>query len=399
MKKLKIHIIILFFTLGFSTNSCIDPFDVQTLGFEDALVVEALITNEFKTHQIKLSNSFKFEDFVPPPETNAVVYIADDKGGRIDFTETFEAGVYSSNIPFAAELGKMYQLFITTSNNKSYESKAIPMTNIGKIEKVYAERGTNNLNEDGVAIFVDSYDETGNSRYYRYEYEETYKIIAPFWTFQDLIIESPVPPYELRLENKTTEQRICYKTEFSNGINLTETTDLLEDRVEKFEIRFIKGINPIISHRYSILVKQYVQSIDAYTYYKTLKKLSSLQNGLAQNQPGFIEGNIRPSFNTDEKVIGIFEVSSVSEKRMFFNYKDFYPDEALPQYFSLCEQNSPALRDPDGGPSDLITDLQNGFKYYTDNNPLSNNPYVLVPPACGDCTRLGTNIKPDFWYE
>jgi len=385
--------------LGFSTNSCLDPFDVQTLGFENALVVEALITNEFKTHQIKLFKSFKFEEDTPPAESNATIYIADDQGGRIDFTETFEAGIYHSNIPFAAESGKIYQLFITTSNNKSYQSEAIPMTSISQIEKVYAERGTNTLNKDGVSIFVDSYDATGNSRYYRYRYEETYKIIAPFWTLQDLIIESAVPPYEFRLDYKTTEKKTCFKTEFSSGINITETSDLSEDRVEKFEVRFIEDINPIISHRYSLLVKQYVQSIDAYTYYKTLKKLSSSQNGLNQNQPGFIEGNIQASNNVDEKVIGIFEVSSVSEKRMFFNYKDLYPDEALPPYFSLCEQTTPALIDPEGGPSDLIEALLSGSStYYADGDP-GNSPYILVPTACGDCTKLGTNIKPDFWYE
>ncbi|MET2985236.1 DUF4249 domain-containing protein [Aureibaculum conchae] len=409
MKKIKIHIIVLLLTLGFLTNSCIESFDVQTLGFEDALVVEALITNEFKTHQIKLSNSFKFEEFTPPPETNAVIYIADDIGGRIDFTETFEAGVYSSDIPFAAEAGKEYQLFITTSDNKSYESKAVTLTNITQIDKVYAERDTNNLNEDGVSIFVDSYDATGNSRYYRYEYEETYKIVAPRWSPVDLVIVTG-PPYEYPVSfdyvSKTTEQKTCYNTKFSNGIVITETTDLAEDKVEKFNVRFLKSINPVISHRYSILVKQYVQSIDAYTYYQTLKKLSSSQNGITQNQPGFIEGNIRSSTGSDEKVIGIFEVSSVSEKRMFFNYKDLFEGEALPPYFTLCEITTPSI-EPDENVGPQLPGLLYGgeVKYYDLNgsypeqDDVSIGPFNMVPTSCGDCTRLGTNVKPDFWYE
>jgi len=24
---------------------------------------------------------------------------------------------------------------------------------------------------------------------------------------------------------------------------------------------------------------------------------------------------------------------------------------------------------------------------------------LMVTPACGDCTRLGSNKKPDFWQE
>jgi len=405
MKKLKLHIIILLFTLGFSTNSCIEPFDVQTLGFKNALVVEALITNEFKTHQIKLSNSFKFEENAPLPETNATVYITDDTGGRIDFTESFEEGVYSSNVPFAAELEKVYQLFITTSDNKAYESKAISMTSISQIDELYAERGINNLNENGLSIFVDSYNASGGSRYYRYKYEETYKIIAPRWVAVDLIILS-LSPWDFDLINKTTEQETCYNTKSSNGIIITETTNLSEDRVEKFGVRFIKDINPIISHRYSILVKQYVQSLDAYTYYKTLKNLSTSENGLAQTQPGFIEGNIHPIDNSDEKVIGIFEVSSVSEKRMFFNYKDLYPGEGLPPYFTLCELTTPSVEaDEDVGPQ-LPGLLSSGQVKYYDMNGLypvdgdvSIGPVFVVPTPCGDCTKLGLNIKPDFWYE
>lgn len=403
MKKLKVHILL--FTLMFSINSCIDPFNVQTLGFENALVVEALITNELKTHQIKLSNSFKFEEDSPPPETNATVYITDDKGGRIDFVEAFEAGVYNSNIPFASELGKVYQLFITTTDNRSFQSKAIAMTSISQIDELYAERGTNNLNEDGVSIFVDSYDATGGSKYYRYKYEETYKIIAPRWVPVDLVVVSTRPPV-FDFINKTTEKETCYNTEVSKGIILTETTNLSEDKVEKFDVRFIKDVDPIISHRYSILVKQYVQSIDAYTYYKTLKSLSTSESGLAQNQPGFIEGNIRSLNNSEEKVIGIFEISSVSEKRMFFNYRDLYPDEALPPYFTSCGLTTPSV-EPDGDePAHLFGLLAaEEVKYYDANGgypvqgDVSVGPFFVVPFNCGDCTRLGTNIKPEFWYE
>ena len=55
-----------------------------------------------------------------------------------------------------------------------------------EIEDVYAERIINENNSEGMAIFVDSFDPTGNSRYYRYELEETYRVIAPDWLPDDL---------------------------------------------------------------------------------------------------------------------------------------------------------------------------------------------------------------------
>ncbi|QCX39481.1 DUF4249 domain-containing protein [Aureibaculum algae] len=413
IKKNRPHRIFWSLVVVLLTNSCIEPFEIKTQSFENAIVVEALITNEYKTQQIKLSNSFSFEDEVVPPETDASVYISDDNGNRIDFTETSKKGTYDSEIPFAAESGNTYQLFITTSDNRSYQSKAIEMSNTTQIENVYAERSSK-LKEDGVSIFIDSHDDAGNSKYYRYEFEETYKIVAPDWVSEDLVIVPIIVEGEdgiidtiqtFEFELKTTEQQTCYKTDLSKGLILTETTDLSEDRIEKFEVRFIKSINPIISYRYSILVKQFVLSIDAYTYYKTLKKISSSDNGIVQNQPGFLQGNISSIDNPDEKVIGFFEVSTVSEKRMFFNYRDLFVDEDLPPYFIPREYSTPLRfvvpfqqnQIKYVGPTDYIPNPNN---IPDDDNPDPNSgPYKFVTAACGDCRILGNNVKPDFWYE
>ncbi|WP_302847791.1 hypothetical protein [Polaribacter sp. KT25b] len=39
--------------------------------------------------------------------------------------------------------------------------------------------------------------------------------------------------------------------------------------------------------------------------------------------------------------------------------------------------------------------------YYLDNSPTELRPgkYQLVPKKCGDCTVLGSNIKPTFWVD
>ncbi len=413
MKKLKIYIL---FSIIIASlfNSCIEPIDVETATFEDVLVVTAIITNEYKIHQIKLTNSYRFDEGSRFPETNALVAIQDDTGKSIPFHETSGYGIYGingfglyeSDEPFKAEPGIDYKLIIVKADGKTYESAPTPLTHETKIDAVYAERSLDALNNDGIQIFVDSYDATGNSKYYKYEFEETYKIVAPNWVSTDMIVSSS-PPFSYNLELKTYRENACYNSSISNDIIQTETTDLLEDRVQKFSVRFIPRTNPIISHRYSILVKQYVQSLDAYTYYKTLKKMSTSQSGLTQNQPGFIQGNIYAVDDPNEKVIGIFEVSSVSEKRMFFNYLDFYPNQARPAYFVPCETSTPStLYFGGASPPPFQNSILNGASKYFSENPNYPNsqndlegPFLVVPTPCGDCTRLGTSIKPDFWYE
>src|SRR5690606_5351791 len=105
------------------------------------------------------------------------------------------------------------------------------------------------------------------------------------------------------------EAETCYNTIASDQILVATTRDQSEDRVQNFPVRFIAATNDIIKHRYSINVKQYVQTFEAYTFYKTLSQMSG-NNGniLSQNQPGFFSGNIFSDSDPEEKIIGFFEV-------------------------------------------------------------------------------------------
>ena len=205
-----------------------------------------------------------------------------------------------------------------------------------------------------------------------------------------------------RDENK----RNCYKTIYSKGIIQTETNNLVDDRITKFPVRYISNDNYIIAHRYSMLLKQYVQSQEAYTFYKTLNDLSDSESLFSQNQPGFISGNVFSEDNSNEKVIGFFEVSSVSTKRTFFNPKDLDLIVPFPRPYPVpCHLTAPEL-EPRFGKS-LFDYLESGsLLLYARNGPGSppldpptGGPYIMTESACGDCTKIGTNIMPDFWVE
>ncbi len=393
---------IIFILLGLLLNRCVEPIDIeQSLNFENAIVIEATITNELKHQEIFLSNSYKFDDDKPLAETNANVQIVDSALNTYIFEEA-SPGKYISMNEFSAQSDIEYQLLITTKEGKTYNSKKEKLPSITKIDNLYPIREMDDFGNDGVSILIDSYDPSGNSMYYRYEYEETYKIIAPYWSPKDLLVS---PTYELYFAPKSKEEQICYNTVLSNDMIQTETNNLSEDRVTKFNIRRISIENPIITTRYSILVKQYIQSLEAYTYYKTVKKLSGSGNVFSQNQPGFISGNIFSVDDRNEKVIGFFELSSVSSKRLFFNYTDLFPNESAPPYFEDCTIFATGVGSPPppkGEENNLTYVISSGqAKYYSKNlDPEEGEgPYDLVRRACGDCTVLGSNIKPDFWED
>ncbi|MBL0735828.1 DUF4249 domain-containing protein [Flavobacterium sp. GN10] len=408
MKKIT-YKISLFLILAFAISSCTEQYVFQNTDFESALVVEGTITNELKNQTIRLSQVYQLEESGPRFEKGASVFVLDDKGNEYQFTE--KDTVYESITPFKAEPGRKYQLKIKTREGKNYTSDEQILTTETKIDNLTATV-ENVGGERGVQINVNSFDPNNTSKYYRYEYTETYKIIAPMWDSREAIIVDipadpgnpiegtpPSPASEVivvRPRNKET--KTCFSSKKSNEIILNNTNSLSEDRVH-FPVRFISNQNYIITNRYTIFVKQYVQSLAAYTYYKTLKELSSSGSVLSPKQPGFFYGNMRSVENPTEKVIGFFEVSAVSSERIFFNYADLFPNEPLPPYYETdCNIRDfvDCIGDPPCAGVQLRTVIRSRELVHFSSNLSS---YGLVKPACGDCTTFSSNIVPPFWID
>ena len=398
MKLLKLNISKL--VILFLFFSCVEPIDVETITFENYLVVEASITNELKKHTVKLSRTIEIDQSSESKETGANVVIKDNLGNNYQFKEV-SSGEYESLNEFIAEENKEYTLIITTRTGNTYTSNAQKLTSEAQIEKLTTKVKTSIEGFEGVEIAVQGFSLNNNSNYYRYTYEETYKISPPFWSDEELSIVSDRRPFQVEVVKRTVDNENCYKTINSAQLILNETKTLAEDRVN-FPVRFILNTDFIISKRYSILVKQYVQTFEAYNYFNTLKKLSSSENVFNQAQPGFVTGNIVSEDNQNEKVIGFFEVSSVSEKRIFFNYEDIFPNNSI-DFLASCDFVAPILFDAYTGDSPLVNLLKdNSHTYYKENDtglPYFEGKYLLVPKICGDCTVLGSNVKPTFWVD
>ena len=383
-------------------GSCTEEIDFKTESFESALVIDATITNELKYQEVILSRTYAFEKEAPNPETNAEVNIVSDNGEFI-FQE-IEDGKYVSSTPFKAESNTNYTLKVTTNNGQLYSSSTMQLPQATQIDQLYAIRETNDQGENGMGIYVDSFDPIGNSNYYRYEYEETYKIIAPTWVPEDIIVIEEFYPCTVDLVPKAQEEQVCYNTVKSNNIIQTSTNALTEDRVTRYMVRFIDQDNFIISHRYSILVRQYVQSQQAYSFYETLNNFSEEGSLLSQVQPGLINSNVVSESNPNESVLGFFDVSTVTSERIYFNYRDFFPDENLPPFPVNCIPTDHHQFASGGACGSLITELlRDRVVYHSGATVLPDNttigPFLMVLRQCGDCTALGNNMVPGFWEE
>jgi len=405
-------------------TGCVEEIPLETESFESILIIEATITNENKQQEILLSRSYMF-DSIPINESNAIVRVIEDAVNTYIFTEV-EAGVYKSQTAFAAQPNRNYSLSVVTSDGREYGSTNKQLTQSTSIDNLYVERDFYENGNEGVSVYVDSYDPTGNSKYYRHEYEETYKIIAPLYSPRELIsngvqfpiLENDTFQYDtiesiidllVELKFRDQQEQVCYKTVKSNTFILENTEAYLEDKLEKYRVRFLNRDSYTIMHRYSILVRQYVQSREAYTFYETLNSFSESETVFTENQPGFLEGNVFSVENKNENVFGFFEVASIDEKRIFFNYSDLFVNESQPDFYIECDEFfTPVLIREDFAhnwiSSPLVDAINDGYQFYDENDvevssPFSYAPFRLVLEPCGDCTFLGNNNVPDFWED
>ncbi|RIV46972.1 DUF4249 domain-containing protein [Flagellimonas pelagia] len=421
-------------------TACVTELEIESFDQKEqpSLVVEAILSDELKTQVVYLSRSDSrldletdtvYNPYLPlginpldsvTVESNAMVKVVATNGTTVEFAEG-EKGTYLSNQPFALQMGVEYKLEISTESGIEYVSDPIKVQGTSQISNLYAERAISDTGVEGVAIFIDSEPDQGSSEYYRYTFEETYKIIAPYWVESDFVLTNydpcalPVPTYDLEISIREVQNRVCYNTVSSNVIIQSSTLGSPVSKISRKMVRFIGRDNFIISHRYSILVKQYVQESEAFSFYETLKSFSQSDNIFSQVQPGAIYANVHRKDGIDENVLGYVEAVGASESRLFFNYDDFFPGEALPDYPFNCNlvstpesHTSYCTSDPIGNPCPLsvIEQVNQGtISYYGPYDELlapnssCPGPYLFTPRVCGDCTLLGKNVEPDFWME
>lgn len=384
--------------LGILFGSCVEEFNFENETFEKLLVVDATLTNEDKFQKIKLSETFPFGDDNENPLQGATVTV-EANGNAIMFGE-IEPGTYQSSSSFSALPNVEYTLQITLANGKQYQSSIEQLTAPSTIDNLYVERELSD-GRDGVSILINSTGTQSGGAYYRYEYVETFKIVAPLWVNEEAyVVSSLFPECLVDLRPRSTDEITCYRIEVSRDIPLAATSELTQNKLERFQVNFLPIDSYKMRDRYSVLVRQLVQTEQAYNYFKTINSFSSDTSLFSQVQAGFIQGNIQSMQSEEEKVVGYFAVSSVLEERLFFNYRDFFPTEPFPPYIEPCGRSAPErILEIACGPLVNIIDQFSYLEPHTGQFPLSSGPYIMVPRACGYCTEVGSIEVPDFWVE
>ncbi len=390
MKKILLYVLPIVFFCG----SCIEPYDFEVPSTTQLLVIDASFTNELKVQEVYLSLSYGLDASEPQPVSGASVVIREE-GGRVFNLVEIMAGTYQTPDPVAGTVGLQYQLEVTTEN-ATYASGFETMQAPVPIESIYGRYTTKASNSDGsvangIQFFVDTKNEQSAYSNYRYAIEEDYEVRVPYPSLYEY---APNDQWYIKREESIA---ICYQNRPSNEIRVVTTSGLSANRIEQYALVFVEEYNSPLNYKYSLTLRQFSISDQAYQYYKLLKQNNESSGGFADKQKGFIAGNITNIEDPSAPVLGYFEVAGVTER-----YEIYLPTQWQADGFSpvdplnrSCNYNVEAdtipMTDINSNPA-----LLNGKNIYQLAFPFTNQ-VILMPINCTDCTIYGSLTKPDFW--
>jgi len=360
-------------------GGCKEKYDSPVPPIETGyLVVEGVINNDGDTTDIKLSRTTNLGDTGKRVETGAVVTIEGTDASIYRLGENFAGNYTINNIHLDNSI--QYRINIQTSNNQQYRSDFVSVRSNPPIDSITWARENN-----GVQIYINTHDPQNNTRYYQWEFEETWEFNTFFATLK--FVGNPASGVAYR---DVTDPKIyqCWQFDYSKTLLLGSSAKLSDDVIH-LPLTFVPGKARKMSVLYSIRVKQYSWSKEGYEFLERMKKNTESVGSVFDAQPSELNTNIHCITNPGQQVVGFFNICNIEEKRIFISNNDLPGwDYRLPCAKIVVPNNPDSIKD--------IAYSMLPVSAREERYPNIISFYAAESP-CVDCRLTGTNIKPNFW--
>ena len=389
--------LILLISLATVALSCVEEYTLPkatAAEYEAEIVIEGhILAGEesvvYLSYTTPLNHEEETSDIL-----NAQVYVIGQNGYRSEAAEfdiendcyVIDTRTLENNTHYALEV---------TVDGETYQSEYQPLLTSPEIDEVTWQE-----NESSVSIYVTTLAEKDEPRHFMWSFEEDWEFHADVDMRGD---EEIKPIYVKKHYPDLTETRNPYyygwMHDKSRNILLQSTASLSENRVENIKLHEI-GIGDIrISYIYSIQVKQWSLTDEAYNYYATLKRYTEESGGLFTPVLSDYQGNIRCLSNPNKRVHGWVLASSVTTKRIFIYEENF--EHLRSQYSNpLCiAKHRSADKDEFNAILTPYPPLSPWVIMAVDANWQHDPNAIVYNWFCVDCryTTGATKKRPDFW--
>lgn len=341
------------------------------------LVVEGFLNMGSGPTNIRLSQTTRLSENVQVKPLDGAQLLVEGRDNSVRSLLNQAAGTYYAP-SLGIRAGMEYRLLITLPDGRKFRSEYVRAKETPPIDSITWQR-----NEKGVEVQVSAHDASNSTRYYRWEYEETWEIRSRYFAAYKYDAPRVVArdPINENIYN-------CWRTQSSPSVLTGSTTQLDADVVLRKPLLLIPNASEKLSVRYSILVKQYAVDQKGYEFFQAMRKNTESLGSIFDAQPSEVRGNIQSVSDPADIVIGYITASSVTEKRIFISNSQVQDWGYSMNCITFEVANHP----------DSFKKYYPGLMpYEARGDGPSIVGYYSADPSCVDCTLRGTNIKPLFW--
>ncbi|MGZ3752674.1 MAG: DUF4249 family protein, partial [Mucilaginibacter sp.] len=196
----------------------------------------------------------------------------------------------------------------------------------------------------------------------------------------------------------------CFGNAQSSNVLIASTTKLNTDVVFQSPITIVPPTSEKLETKYSILVKQYALTSDAYDFWDNLLKNTEKLGSIFDVLPSETQSNFHCVTNPNELVIGYLSIGNPSYKRIFISAGQLLPNYS-PVYPTICKIDTAFQNPPHPGTLPIADLIPTSSPYipvlglYLKPPNINGSPtaYTYSTILCADCTVRGTTTPPAFW--
>ena len=388
--------LILLFGLTMVILSCVDEYTIPketAIEYETEIVIEGrILAGEESVIHLSYTTPINSEE-----ETsdilNAQVYVIGQNGYRSEAAEfDIEDDCYVIDTR-RLENNTLYAVEVTV-DGETYQSEFQPLLISPEIDEVTWQE-----HESSISIHVTTQAEKDAPRHFMWSFDEDWEIHADV----DMRGNDTIKPYYVKDQYPDlTETRnpylFCWMHDVSRNVLLHSTANLSENVLENIQLHEISIEDIRLSYIYSIQVKQWSLSDEAYNYYSILKRYTEEDEGLFTPVLSDYRGNITCTSHPNKRAHGYVLASSVTTKRIFIYEKDFKHMRSLYETPNCFARN----RERDAL---SFAAVLNSYPWKSpwvimarDGNPWDQDA-LMYTWYCVDCRQTigATKKRPDFW--
>jgi len=360
------------------------------------LVIEGTISGLADSTIIKLSRTKKVDTLKTIiPELNAMVTVESDANSIYPLSAAATSGSYAC-APITLDPAHKYRLRIKTADGKEYLSDFVAVKNAPPIDSVGFM-----AQSDGVHIYVNTHDNANATKYYRWEYNED-------WQFHSMYKSAYYSNGVDSLKARIPPQQVynCFGKDASGNVVIATTAKLAKDVIYQSPVTLIPANSEKIEIKYSILVKQYALSSDAYSFWENLQRNTEKLGSIFDVLPSQAPTNFHCVTNPAEMVIGYLSVGNATYKRIFITAGQLL-SKYSPQYPCYCQLDTafdnPDPKIPSQKQTHILVPASSPYipvmgLFIPPDNPFGGpNAFTFSTILCVDCTVRGSRTAPPFW--